>query len=57
MKFVDETAIRIRSGKGGRGMVSFRAAKNAPKLGADGGDGGFGGNVLAHWWPNGNSIL
>lgn len=45
MKFVDETEIRVRSGHGGRGMVSFRAAKNAPKLGADGGDGGFGGNV------------
>ncbi len=45
MKFVDETEIRVRSGHGGRGMVSFRAAKNAPKLGADGGDGGFGGHV------------
>lgn len=53
MKFVDETAIFVKSGHGGRGMVSFRAAKNAPKLGADGGDGGFGGSV----YLRGNSQL
>lgn len=45
MKFVDSTQIRVRSGAGGAGMVSFRAARNMPKLGADGGDGGFGGSV------------
>ncbi|MFW7382022.1 MAG: Obg family GTPase CgtA [Oligoflexus sp.] len=45
MKFIDRTEIRIRSGRGGPGMVSFRSAKNLPKLGADGGDGGFGGSV------------
>ena len=47
MKFVDQTAIRVRSGSGGRGMVSFRAAKNAPKLGADGGDGVLGACLLS----------
>ena len=46
MKFIDAIQIRVRSGRGGPGMVSFRSAKNAPKLGADGGDGGFGGHVL-----------
>lgn len=45
MKFIDSIEIKIRSGNGGPGMVSFRAAKNRPKLGCDGGDGGFGGNV------------
>ncbi|SMF66971.1 GTPase ObgE [Pseudobacteriovorax antillogorgiicola] len=56
MKFVDETAIHIRSGNGGRGMVSFRAAKNAPKLGADGGDGGFGGSVYLVGNPQLNTL-
>ncbi len=46
MKFIDAIQIRVRSGRGGAGMVSFRSAKNAPKLGADGGDGGFGGPVV-----------
>lgn len=45
MKFVDSTEIRVRSGRGGAGMVSFKSARNMPKLGADGGDGGFGGSV------------
>jgi GTP-binding protein len=45
MKFVDSTQINVRSGDGGNGMVSFRAASNMPKLGADGGDGGHGGHV------------
>lgn len=45
MMFIDQTEIFIRSGKGGRGIVSFRAGKHQPKAGADGGDGGFGGNV------------
>lgn len=45
MKFVDSIEISVRSGKGGAGTVSFRAAKNLPKLGPDGGDGGFGGDV------------
>lgn len=46
MKFIDQTEITVRSGSGGSGMVSFAAAKFAPKLGPDGGDGGFGGNVF-----------
>lgn len=45
MKFTDTSEIFVSSGHGGPGLVSFRAAKNAPKLGPDGGDGGFGGNV------------
>ena len=45
MKFIDSIEIRIASGKGGRGLVSFRAAHNQPRLGPDGGDGGNGGGV------------
>jgi GTP-binding protein len=45
-RFVDETDITIRSGNGGRGAVSFRREKYAPKGGPDGGDGGDGGDVI-----------
>jgi len=45
MKFIDQTEIDVRSGDGGDGLVSFRAAKYQPKAGLDGGDGGFGGGV------------
>jgi GTPase len=46
MKFVDEIDVIARSGKGGRGMVSFKADRGRPKLGADGGDGGHGGSLF-----------
>ena len=46
MKFVDSTEVFIKAGDGGTGMVSFKTARNMPKLGCDGGDGGHGGNVV-----------
>jgi GTP-binding protein len=46
MRFVDEAIITVRSGKGGRGCVSFRREKFVPRGGPDGGDGGDGGSVL-----------
>lgn len=46
MQFIDSTEIFVRSGDGGDGMVSFKTASNKPKLGADGGDGGWGGDVI-----------
>ncbi len=46
MKFIDQTAIRVRAGKGGDGIASLKSSKGAPKLGPDGGDGGRGGSVF-----------
>lgn len=45
MKFVDETIIRVRGGKGGNGCMSFRREKFIPFGGPDGGDGGDGGSI------------
>ncbi|WP_198262672.1 Obg family GTPase CgtA [sulfur-oxidizing endosymbiont of Gigantopelta aegis] len=45
MKFVDETTIKVESGQGGKGIVSFRREKYIPFGGPDGGDGGDGGSV------------
>ncbi len=47
MKFIDERRMFVCSGKGGDGAVSFRTARNLPKLGPDGGNGGRGGDVYA----------
>jgi len=44
--FVDIAKIKIRSGKGGDGRVSFHREKYVAAGGPDGGDGGKGGNVV-----------
>ncbi len=46
MKFVDEATVKVESGQGGRGIVSFRREKYIPFGGPDGGDGGDGGSVF-----------
>jgi GTP-binding protein len=46
MRFLDEAVIKIKSGDGGRGCVSFRRERFIPKGGPDGGDGGNGGSLI-----------
>jgi GTP-binding protein len=46
MKFVDQVEVTVRSGDGGRGLVSWRREKYRPKGGPAGGNGGHGGSVF-----------
>jgi GTP-binding protein len=43
---IDRAEITVKSGDGGRGVVSFRHEKFVPFGGPDGGDGGDGGNIV-----------
>ncbi len=44
--FVDRVKIRVESGHGGSGSISFRREKHVPLGGPDGGDGGNGGDII-----------
>ena len=57
MKFIDEARIEVLGGRGGNGCASFRREKFIPKGGADGGDGGRGGDVWAVADHNINTLI
>ncbi len=44
--FIDEVTVKLKSGDGGSGCVSFRRERHRPKGGPDGGNGGKGGDVI-----------
>ncbi|RME24640.1 MAG: GTPase ObgE [Deltaproteobacteria bacterium] len=57
MRFIDETRIRVASGRGGDGCASFRREKFVPFGGPDGGDGGRGGDVVLVATHRRNTLL
>ncbi|QKT05221.1 GTPase ObgE [Mycoplasma sp. OR1901] len=44
-KFIDEVTVKLKAGKGGDGMISFRREAHVDRGGPDGGDGGRGGHI------------
>ncbi len=57
MKFVDESTITVKAGKGGDGCLSFRREKFIPFGGPDGGDGGDGGSVYLQASAHVNTLI
>ena len=51
-KFIDSLDLRVASGAGAPGSVSFRREKYIPKGGPDGGDGGRGGDIVFQVKPS-----
>ena len=55
--FIDRVELRVRSGSGGNGCVSFRREKFVPRGGPDGGDGGRGGDIVIRVEPQMRTLL
>ena len=54
---IDYVKIKVRSGNGGNGAMSFRREKYVANGGPDGGDGGRGGSVYLKVDANTNTLL
>lgn len=54
--FLDLVRIKVASGRGGDGAVSFRREKYVPRGGPDGGSGGRGGDVIIVAEPNASTL-
>lgn len=57
MKFIDEVLVKVGSGHGGPGSISFRRESGTPRGGPDGGDGGDGGNLILKTSRHLNSLV
>lgn len=57
MQFLDNAKIFVCSGAGGNGCVGFRRARNEPRGGPDGGNGGKGGSVVALGTADLNTLI
>ncbi|MCS7170215.1 MAG: GTPase ObgE, partial [Candidatus Kapabacteria bacterium] len=57
MHFIDTATIRVKAGRGGDGVISFRREKYVPKGGPDGGNGGKGGDVVLIADPHLTTLL
>lgn len=57
MKFLDEVKIFLKSGDGGKGIVSFRHENNIPFGGPDGGNGGQGGDIIIRCVDGLNTLI
>ena len=55
--FVDEAFIKVKSGNGGDGAISFRREKFIDSGGPDGGDGGKGGDIVFRVDNNLNTLM
>lgn len=54
--FVDKVNVKLKAGRGGNGIVSFRHEKFIERGGPDGGDGGDGGSIAARASYNQNTL-
>nr|MDA3936736.1 GTPase ObgE [Actinomycetota bacterium] len=55
--FVDESKINIKAGDGGAGCKSFRREAHVPRGGPDGGNGGYGGDIVLEADPSLSSLV
>ncbi|HWR97740.1 MAG TPA: GTPase ObgE [Candidatus Methanoperedens sp.] len=55
--FVDEVAITVQGGHGGRGCLSFRREKYVPLGGPDGGNGGKGADIILEASPHIRTLI